>query len=165
MKSMRNSILAMAAALLLATGAPVTAEAGSKSYGKHRSGPHQIANKLERIHDDVSHLRKIKSPFRRDEKIDALQWRLHKLEKRSNRQRGRKARYNDDYIDDLQYKLRRIEKRNNKRLRVARAERRKAEVRRDRIRAQRERYRDDRYRARHDPEYYAQRRGRWSNER
>lgn len=113
---MKTSNILFAATLalgLVATTVPHPAEAGPRSA--------RISAALDRIAVRIDDLRSIHNPYRRAEEIDRLQARLYRLERRSDRQRGRRARGNDHYIDALQARLARVERRNDRR--IARQER------------------------------------------
>jgi hypothetical protein len=106
-------VLAIGAATLMLPGA---AEAGPS--------PHRVSERLDRIAYEVDRVRDIRSLHRKDRKIDRLQSRLHKLDRISDRQRGRRARRNDARIDRLQHRLRRMERRVEARLDRRRDDRR-----------------------------------------
>ncbi|MFQ5565531.1 MAG: hypothetical protein ACE5EU_04130 [Paracoccaceae bacterium] len=93
-------VLAIAATMLVLPG---TAVAGP--------GPHKIADKLERIAYRVDRIPDIHGLYAKDAAIDRLQARLHRLERISEHQRGRRARRNRHIIDRLQHRLRRMEHR------------------------------------------------------
>jgi hypothetical protein len=76
-----------------------------------RSGPQQVAQKLERIAYATNRVPEIRGLRRQDTEIDRLQSRLHRLDRISDRQRGRLARRNEATIKRLQNRLRRMERR------------------------------------------------------
>ncbi len=98
-------VLAIGAAMLMLPG---TAGAGS---GPHQLAPHQIAQRLDRIAYKVNDIPGIRGLHRKDAVIDRLQSRLHRLERITEHQRGRRARRNGHIIDRLQQRLRRMERR------------------------------------------------------
>ncbi len=93
-------VLAIGATILML---PATAEAGP--------GPHKIAYKLDRIVYATNQVPGIRGLYRQDAEIDRLQSRLHRLDRISYRQNGRRARRNDATIEHLQHRLRRMERR------------------------------------------------------
>lgn len=97
--------LAIGAAMLLLPG---TAGAAP---GPHQIAPHQIAQRLDRIAYKADRIPGIRGLYRRDAAIDRLQSRLHRLERITEHQRGRRARRNGHIIDRLQHRLRRMERR------------------------------------------------------
>lgn len=110
---------ALIGALALSTAAvamPGDAEAG-------RRDAERIANRLDRIEARVEDVRDIRRPRARLGEIDDLQRILHRLERRNDGERGRLARWNDRRIDHLQRRLARIERRTERRAQ-RRAERR-----------------------------------------
>ncbi|MEO1490574.1 MAG: hypothetical protein AAFV19_00285 [Pseudomonadota bacterium] len=176
MTKFRKTLIALGAMIGLAVAAPGSAAAGGKALFVSNDNPFRVAEKIERIHYSVEDLRGIRDPFRRDKEIDRLQSRLKKLERRSYKQRGKQVKRNRYHIDRLQARLRHIEKKNNKRIRKARAAKRYDRAYGDRydrrLRADRERerraraiYAEDRYKARHDPDYYRERKLRRDRER
>lgn len=75
------------------------------------SNPREIAQRLDRIAYQVERVPKIRGARQQNVAIDRLQKRLHRLDRISDDQRGRRARVNDAQIDRLQYRLRRMEQR------------------------------------------------------
>ena len=132
-KLTRNTTIAVMAIGATMLMLPSTAEAGV--------GPQRVAERLERIAYEVNRVSDIRGLHRKDRKIDQLQSRLHKLERITDRHRGRRARRNDAQIDRLQHRLRRMEHRVEARMDHRRDRRRdwRRDERRDR------RYDDRRY--------------------
>ena len=93
------------------------------------SGPHKIAQRLDRIAYQVEHIPEVRGPRRQDKAIDTLQKRLHRLDRISDDQRGRRARKNDARIDRLQHRLHRMER--QAAYRIDRREPRRADPRDD----------------------------------
>ena len=131
-------VLAIGAAMLMLPG---SAEAAS--------GPHQIAQRLDRIAYKVDRIPDIRGLYAKDAAIDRLQARLRRLERITGHQRGRRARRNGRIIDRLQNRLQRMERRIE-----ARIDRR--EARRDHRRDHRRDYRRDYRRG-----YWGYRTGYW----
>ena len=108
---MRTSRVIFAATLVLGLTAAVVprpAEAGPRSA--------RVSSALDGIALRIDDLRSIHNPYQRAEEIDRLQTRLYRLERRSDRQRGRRARRNDHHIHALQTRLAWIERRNDRRI-------------------------------------------------
>ncbi len=93
-------VLAIGAAMLVLPG---IAEAAP--------GSQQIAQRIDRIADKVDRIPDIRGLYRKDAAIDRLQSRLHRLERITDHQRGRRARRNGKQIDRLQRRLRKMERR------------------------------------------------------
>lgn len=79
-------------------------------------GPHRIAERLDHIAYQVQRIPEIRGLRNQDAEIDRLQRRLHRLENITERQRGRRARLTEERIDRLQYRLSRMERRVEARL-------------------------------------------------
>ena len=121
MKTSRRIFAGALALVLAAAATPGPAEAGPRSA--------RVAGALDRIAVRVEDVRSIRNPHQRAEEIDRLQARLYRLEQRSARHRGRRARYNENTIYALQNRLARMERRNQRRI----------------VRWERERYYDSQY--------------------
>ena len=93
-------VLAIGATTLMLPG---TAEA--------KPGPHRIAERLDRIAYKTDRIPDIRGLHAKDAAIDRLQSRLHRLERITKHQRGRRARRNGHIIDRLQHRLHRMERR------------------------------------------------------
>ena len=93
---------------LLAIGATVLMLPGTAGAAP---GPYQIAERLDRIAYQTDRIRDIRGLYRKDAAIDRLRSRLHRLERITGHQRGRRARRNGHVIDRLQHRLRRMERR------------------------------------------------------
>ena len=121
----RNAVIGVLAVAAAALVLPGSAEAGS--------GSGEVAIVLGIIADDVDHLPKIRGLRRQDAEIDRLQARLHRLDRISDRQRGRRARRNHAKIDRLQHRLHQMERRIEARIERRRHRRddRRADHRRD----------------------------------
>ncbi len=94
------AVLAVGAAMLVLPG---TAAA--------TPGPHRIAERLDRIAYKTDRIPDIRGLHAKDAAIDRLQSRLHRLERITEHQRGRRARRNGRIIDRLQHRLHRMERR------------------------------------------------------
>ena len=107
--SLKSVILGTAIVLGVAASAlPEAAEAGPRS--------HRVSKALNNVAQDIYSLRDVRGPYRRDAEIQRLQDKLNRLEYRSYKHRGRKARRNLDDIQVLRSDLSRIEARNNRRI-------------------------------------------------
>ena len=98
-KTLAIAALAIGAATMVL---PTAAEAAS--------GSRKIAQRLDRIAYQVEHIPEIRGPRRQTKEIDNLKRRLHRLDRISDDQRGRRARKNDARIDRLQHRLHRMER-------------------------------------------------------
>ena len=135
----RNLVLGV-----LAVGATTLMLPGS---AEARPGPQKVAHALERIAYDASRIRDIRGLRRQDAAIDRLQARLHRLDRITDHQRGRRARRNDATIDRLQHRLNRMERRIEARMERRRGHRRddrRAAYRDGRLDGHRDGHRDDR---------------------
>ncbi|MEM9044835.1 MAG: hypothetical protein AAGC81_09055 [Pseudomonadota bacterium] len=107
--SLKSAILGSAIILGVAASAlPEVAEAGPRS--------HKVSRALDNVAQDIYSLRDVRGPYRRDQEIQRLQDKLDRLEYRTYKHRGRKARRNLTDIQALRSDLSRIEARNNRRI-------------------------------------------------
>ncbi|HUS56349.1 MAG TPA: hypothetical protein VMY41_20355 [Thermohalobaculum sp.] len=97
--------LAIGALAIGATSLMLPGTAAAASYA------HTVAQRLDRIAYEVSHVQVIRNPYRKNVAINHLQKRLYRLEKINWDQRGRRMRVNAERIDRLQHRLQRIERR------------------------------------------------------
>jgi hypothetical protein len=91
-----------------AIGAATMALPGTAAAG---SDAREISHKLDRIAYQVKSIPEIRGPRRQSAAIDRLQKRLYRLDRVNDHQRGCRARANDTRIERLQHRLNRMERR------------------------------------------------------
>lgn len=100
----KTAIAGLAAAIAATAAAPAQANPG------------RIADRVDDIAHEVAFLGDARPSYEQLDRIDQLQRRLDRLERRNTQFGGRQARRNDRQIDRLQDRLARIEYRSERRL-------------------------------------------------